>query len=281
LPPEAPSPSAIPSFQSRPVAPLTNRPVLIVNADDLGLSPEVDEGIFRSITQGIVTAADLMVNPPFQCDLPRFLAAGVSVGLHVTLTLGRPCCPPDQVPSLVDENGDFFIEVPRFLQRFAEPDLERELQRQYERFIEIVGRKPEHLSVHKHLHAADTRILALLAKLGRTQQIPVRSLDAAMRDFFRARGTATNDRFLGAVQPAPYWTPERLTDQLQHPEPGITELMCHPGYAMKPIPGVWYLHERETELSSLVSAPARQAAAGYELAGFSRAFAHLTFLARE
>lgn len=257
-----------------------NRPRLVVTADDLGLSPEVDAGILEAAVSGIVTSVELLVNPPFRTDLKPILAAGVSIGLHLNLCLGVPCADhtrrsgqPSQVPSLVQECGAFFSDIPLLFRCLDIHEARRELDLQLIRFGEIVGRPPAHLTFHKHLHARDARLFELIADLGLKHRIPVRALNEEMRQALRQRGVRTSDAFLGDVTPSPYWTIPRLEAALQVPSPGVTELMCHPGKGMATIPGVWYLQERETELATMVSPPAREAASRFDLITFSEAFA--------
>jgi chitin disaccharide deacetylase len=52
---------------------------LVVNADDLGLSPGVNEGILEAHTTGIVTSASLMVNRPGAEHAATLLAAHPSL----------------------------------------------------------------------------------------------------------------------------------------------------------------------------------------------------------
>lgn len=83
--------------------------VLIVNADDLGRTEGINEGIFAAHERGLVTSATLMVACPAAeaavARLARFPRLGV--GLHVQLTGGPSLAPPAQVPSLTDAEGRF------------------------------------------------------------------------------------------------------------------------------------------------------------------------------
>ena len=60
---------------------------LIVNADDLGLSPGVNRGIADAVARGVVTSTSLMVRWPSSDDAARWARAhgSVSVGLHLDL----------------------------------------------------------------------------------------------------------------------------------------------------------------------------------------------------
>ena len=61
---------------------------VIVNADDLGMTPETNKAIFESMEQGSVTSATLLANGPFveeACDqLSRF--PHCSFGAHLNVT---------------------------------------------------------------------------------------------------------------------------------------------------------------------------------------------------
>ena len=255
------------------------RPKLVVNADDLGLSPEVNDGILMAVTHGIVTAVELLVNPPFSVDLQPFLQAKISIGLHLNLCLGRPCSDlssgrkrsSDDL-SIVQANGFFCHDLEMVLANLEMEEARHEIGQQVERFVSLVGRFPDHLTFHKHLHARDQRLLLLVAEVGREHGIPVRALNATMRATLRENLVQVNDSFLGDVKPSPYWTPARLETALGEMKPGVTELMCHPGKMMRPIPGVWYLQEREIELETLTSANARTLASRFDLVNFSQAF---------
>ncbi|MBV9903998.1 MAG: ChbG/HpnK family deacetylase, partial [Alphaproteobacteria bacterium] len=75
---------------------------LIVTADDFGAAVEVNDAVEQAHTQGILTAASLMVSAPAAADavarareLPR-----LRVGLHIVLVEGKPTLPVASVPDL-------------------------------------------------------------------------------------------------------------------------------------------------------------------------------------
>lgn len=84
-----------------------DQPVLVVNADDLGLAESATAGILRAHERGIVTSASLAVTTSAAEqaveELPKHPRLGV--GLHFCLTAGRPAADPRDVPDLVDRNG--------------------------------------------------------------------------------------------------------------------------------------------------------------------------------
>ncbi|KAJ1487152.1 YdjC-like protein-domain-containing protein, partial [Baffinella frigidus] len=76
--------------------------LLIVTADDLGMVPERDEGIFQAKAAGVVTSASLLVTGSTAAGAARRAAeVGLSLGLHLNLTEGPPVSCPEDVPSLL------------------------------------------------------------------------------------------------------------------------------------------------------------------------------------
>jgi len=203
---------------------------LVINADDLGYDPEIDRGIFEAHARGVVTSATGMVDTPFAPAALRAAPASLALGLHAVID-----------PSL-----------PR-------AQAEKELLRQIARFAALRGAPPTHLDSHKHHHARP-ELLAAFAAVAGAQGLPVRALDTPMRDLLRAHGVRTTEHFLGDADRRPCWTPERLAPALETLEDGITELMCHPGYAPSHA-RTSFGAEREVELRSLCDARVRQALA--------------------
>jgi predicted glycoside hydrolase/deacetylase ChbG (UPF0249 family) len=57
--------------------------LVIVNADDLGLSDEIDRGIFEAHDRGIVTGASLLVDAPHAADAVRLARQRPDLGLGI------------------------------------------------------------------------------------------------------------------------------------------------------------------------------------------------------
>src|SRR4029450_13854746 len=80
----------------------------VVNADDLGVSRGATLGILRAHQEGIVTSASLApTTPSYTHALETCVHAcpKLGIGLHFTLTSGRPVSPPAAVPELVNPQG--------------------------------------------------------------------------------------------------------------------------------------------------------------------------------
>ena len=82
---------------------------LIVNADDLGLTPGVNRGILRAFQDGIVTSASLLVTGSAfeEAVALAWQNPELDVGLHLTLVEERAVLGREILPTLVDETGRF------------------------------------------------------------------------------------------------------------------------------------------------------------------------------
>lgn len=126
--------------------------VLIVNADDFGLSKGQNYGIVEACRNGVVTSTTALVNGAaidhavqLSRDIPE-----LAVGMHFVLTLGRPLT---TMPGLTRDGV-----LGKWIWQMAEEDtlpldeISQELAAQYQRFIDLFGREPTHLDSHHHVH---------------------------------------------------------------------------------------------------------------------------------
>jgi len=131
---------------------------LVVNADDLGLTTGVNQGIFDAHDRGIVTSASLMANAPATSDAIWRIRSRPSLGIgaHLMLVDGVPMLSPNRIPTLVDGDGRFRPSWKPFIAaclrgRVSLNEVERELTAQVDRIcsetIELT-----HLDAHRHVH---------------------------------------------------------------------------------------------------------------------------------
>jgi hypothetical protein len=231
---------------------------LIVNADDFGLTEGVSRGILRAHREGLVTSTTVLASlPPVPVlDAQAAAARELGLGLHLNFTWGQPLSPPGTVPSLVDPAGRFVRDLDALAARAQPDEVRREAEAQLEAFARRFGRPPTHLDSHHHVHRLP-RVMEPVVDVAVAAGLPLRSQDAGFREGLRRHGVATPDHFVGGDDPAPYWTLERLLDQLASLPLGLTELMCHPGHFDEALAHSRYGPPREVELRSLCEPEAR------------------------
>jgi hopanoid biosynthesis associated protein HpnK len=131
---------------------------LIVNADDFGVSPSVNEAVVRAHRDGILTSASLMVNEPGFAEAVKLAKENpkLGVGLHLTLLMGHAALPPEKIPGLVNARGEFSSRpvatgMTYFFQRGLRDQLRAEIRAQFEKF-HATGLTLDHVNGHLHLH---------------------------------------------------------------------------------------------------------------------------------
>ena len=141
-----------------PVTPTRPR-LLIVNADDYGLTEQVSRGVLRAHREGIVTSTSCLVLAPGFATSGKWLLeeARLGVGVHLA-TVGEdpPLLTAKEVPSLVDRHGRLPSSWRVFLARATagridRADLAREFRAQLEA-VQQLGLDVTHLDTHQHLH---------------------------------------------------------------------------------------------------------------------------------
>ena len=133
-------------------------PRLIVNADDFGISQEVNAGIIRAHRDGVLTSTSLMVTGEAAADAVRLAKENprLAVGIHLVAVMGKSVLPKSEIPTLVDEARNFSNNpVAAGLKYFFSPQSRREIRRevaaQFARFHET-GLQLSHVDGHLHLH---------------------------------------------------------------------------------------------------------------------------------
>lgn len=145
---------------------------LIITADDYGMSPGVNQAIEEGIGCGLITSTNVMANMDYAQDAATLKQKfpNVSVGIHWTLSAGRPVSKPEEIPSLVNENGEFH-SYQEFRKRYRselikEEEIITELKNQYEKFCEICG-EPDYWNTHQNIHV-DFKLFRLFVKCAKS-----------------------------------------------------------------------------------------------------------------
>lgn len=140
---------------------------IIVRADDLGYSEAVNLGIAKTVHEGLINNVGFMVNMlTSQAGYELVKDADIDLGLHVVICQGKPITEAAKIPSITDENGDFKASKVYRTAQTDFVDLEEvvvEIEAQYQRFVEIVGRKPDYFESHAVVSANLIKGLQIVA----------------------------------------------------------------------------------------------------------------------
>jgi chitin disaccharide deacetylase len=133
--------------------------LLVVNADDMGLTPGVCRAVRRAHTDGVVTSTSVLaVGTAFEQAATTVREAGdLGLGAHLAIVgEDRPLLSAREVPTLVDREGRFPLSYRTVVARGAagriDPDdVAREFRAQLER-VRGIGVPVTHLDTHQHTH---------------------------------------------------------------------------------------------------------------------------------
>jgi hopanoid biosynthesis associated protein HpnK len=242
---------------------------LIVNADDFGLTENVNRGIIVAHRDGILTSTSLLANGSAfeQAVSSSRKLVQLSVGVHLNLSQGNPVSPANRIPSLVNKQGELHLS-PMYLwmrilrTQLSLEDIHTECRAQVLKVFEA-GVAPTHLDGHLHVHLlpqlspvlirlarefgirhvrCPTEDLAItlpliwrikgnsLAALERSLvAYGVSSLAERLREYLLAVGITCPNAFFGLAHTG-FLDTNALKVLIAKVPDGTTELMCHPGY---------------------------------------------------
>jgi predicted glycoside hydrolase/deacetylase ChbG (UPF0249 family) len=133
-------------------------PLLIVNADDFGLTVGVSHAILRAGELGVVTSTSALANGRALSECaPSLRDSALGVGAHLALVGEQgPVLSAREIPTLVDAQGRLASGWRPFLTRCAlgrvdKDDVRREFAAQIER-LRAHGLTLTHLDTHQNLH---------------------------------------------------------------------------------------------------------------------------------
>ena len=225
---------------------------LIINADDLGLTPAVSRGIFESITNGVVSRTSAMMCSENSYLIKKYLKdLDGKIGLHLQLTDGTSKLDRSQIPSLVDEDG-LFPKKSNLLGHLNKEEIELEWNAQMNAFLEL-GIQPSHLDTHHNVHRFPKAFKAICS-IAQKYNLPVRPLSKIMAQKLESLGILQCCICLESWPNKEVTTSSLVTylvnfikshELLDKP----VELMCHPGFVDKDlIKRSNYLDKRKLEL---------------------------------
>jgi len=234
----------------------------------------------------------------------------MGVGVHLNLSDGKPVARTAEVPTLLNNAGEFSGGPEALLFRLTAKSLElKHVEIEWSAQIEKVRRagiRPSHLDGHKHVqmlpglfaialrlakkfaidavrvsHEASTLRAALTGDGASTsttikQGVQARGLKFLARDareMAERSGISSTDFFCGIAQTG-VLTKKGVLRLLESLPEGTTELMCHPGYADEQLRGTAtrLQKSRQTELEILTDKDIRKsiAALGIRLINYEQ-----------
>ncbi|HYM30477.1 MAG TPA: ChbG/HpnK family deacetylase [Candidatus Cybelea sp.] len=274
---------------------------LVLCADDYAIAPGVSRGIVELAERGRLSATSCMSVSPFWPEHAarlKPLDGRIDIGLHLTLT----DVPPLGSMPRTARHGKLptlgWLMASAALRRLDRAEIAAELTRQVDAFEAALGRPPDFLDGHQHVHqlagVRECVVDLLRRRLGGRGYVRVTEepLPAVARRgvavgraaiiallagkfslMLRAEGIPANAGF-GGVHDFSGKTPYRTLFRRFLSETGARPLiMCHPGHAdaaLAAVDPVTVEREAEWQYFAGDDFPRDLADAGYRLARFAR-----------
>ena len=258
---------------------------LIINADDFGIHPAVNEAVRKAATEGILTSTSLMAGGDAfdeAIEMARSMPS-LGIGIHLTLVGGiKPVLPPSEVPSLTWDNGVFCHDYGKLIVRDLEGKISlSEVYAEWDAQIQKImntGLPVTHMDGHQHMHMWPhfypiARDLAKKYHIS-CMRVPNEDVLFGMKDGHIIRWAAknglsllsrmhrpdlkknhirTNDHFFGMLYGG-HLSPERFAKFILQTKPGITEIMCHPSADTRAMEDTFHWgYHGEDELAGLLA----------------------------
>ena len=252
--------------------------LLVIHADDLGMSRSVNRATFEAFENGWITSASILVPCPWFPDVARWARAHPDADLGIHLALNSewtgfrwgPLSSRDAVASLLDKDGYFPLLETDVVGRAKPAEMDRELRAQIDH-ARNAGVKLSHLDSHMATLFRTPEFFDVYRKLGTAYGLPVLMERLGDRGGEQspwataAQGDALIDRVVSIPQgiakadwPAAY---EKMLAPLA---PGVYQLIVHLGYDDEEMRGATFDHPdwgaawRQNDLELVKSARFRE-----------------------
>ena len=218
-----------------------NAKLLIIHADDMGLSQSTNSAVIKAFQNGGITSGSIMVPCPWFPDVASFAKdnPNFDIGIHVTLTsewdnyFFGGVLPSTTIPNLLNSNGYFYPSVEEFSKHANGTEVEKEIRAQIEKALAF-GVKPTHLDNHMGTILSSPEYYRILLKIGKEYQIPVlipadwiAPISTQLLEMLSKDNIVVDHLFMiNQAIPAEKWG-EPYLKFIENMQPGLNEIIVH------------------------------------------------------
>lgn len=251
--------------------------VIMLHVDDAGMCEEANIATKKYLLAGHVQSAAVMMPCPYAEDMIEWAIANptMDVGLHLTHTSEwktyrwPSVSPVEEVPSLIDEEGMLWHEVPDVVQHATVEDVAKEVRAQIDKSI-AMGYRPDHIDTHMGTLYGHPEYTKAYLQIAMEYGIPANAIDMSdslVIEYYREAGYPITDEmikyldeytlpkvdnFTSAPNAKTYEEKvEAFKGLIRSLRPGLTEIIFHPSIEtehLKSITGSWQQRKWEAEM---------------------------------
>lgn len=212
--------------------------LLLVNADDLGMYESINDGVIPAFTNGLVRSTSLMTPCPGAPHALKLLAQHPKLRFGIHLSIIRdidtyhwgPLAPREQVPSLLDSDGNLFHmdRLSALMAQATIDDVETEFRTQIDAVLDT-NLTPTHLDWHCLYNGDRSDIFDLSLTLAREYGLALRADSPAYIADLQGQGLPTSDHpLLDSFSLDLDAKLTRYADLLRNLPVGLTHWAVHP-----------------------------------------------------
>jgi chitin disaccharide deacetylase len=157
-----------------------NTKLLIIHADDMGLSHSTNAAVIKAFENGCITSGSIMIPCPWAPEIAAYVKAHptVDVGIHFTTNAEwkyYKCggvLPSSEIPSLLDKDGNFYPTLQQVALLAKPEEVEKELRAQIDWAL-AHGVQPTHLDSHMGSMYVSPAIFRVALKVASEYKLPV------------------------------------------------------------------------------------------------------------
>ena len=154
--------------------------LLVIHADDLGMSHSVNRATFEALEKHWITSSSVLVPCPWFPEVVRFSRTHPEADLGIHLALNSewttyrwfPLSPREKVPSLLDQDGYMPLEETTVAQQAKTPEVILELEAQIDR-AQASGIHISHLDTHMTALIGSLDLFHAYQQMGRKYKLPI------------------------------------------------------------------------------------------------------------
>jgi len=218
-----------------------NTKLLIIHADDLGVSHSENIASFEAIEKGMVTSASILVPAPWFSEVAAYAQShsDADFGIHLCLNSEwkhykwGAVSDPSQVASLLEKSG-FFPDNGQWVAENADiQEMEQEMRAQIDRAI-ASGITPTHIDAHMMTAYRRADFVEVLLKISQEYKLPigvdVKELKARYPELDFPEMVSLDKLYGAGPEDYEKSLAEYYTTVLRGLSPGLNEILVHTAY---------------------------------------------------
>jgi predicted glycoside hydrolase/deacetylase ChbG (UPF0249 family) len=218
-----------------------NAKLLIIHADDLGLSHSTNSAVIEAFGKGGISSGSIMVPCPWFPEIAEFAKNNpkLDIGIHLTFTsewdqyFFGGVSSSDAIPHLLNKNGYFYPSVEEFAKHANASEVEKEMRAQIEKVLSF-GIRPSHLDNHMGSILVSPEYYQILLNIGKEYKLPVlipadmiASSAPQMLEAMRKDNVVVDHLFMINKAGEPNHWGEPYLKFIEKMQPGLNEIIVH------------------------------------------------------